>query len=75
MNNPACEQNGKLSATRIAFLAWSLGLLLIWGYTSFHQKSLVAIDQSITTILATLTAGKVVQRFGENRNVDKTPPA
>ena len=59
------EDNGKFSATRLSFVAWSLVILVMWAFVSFQRQELVVIDNSIVSILGVLMSGKVVQRFGE----------
>lgn len=74
-NQFICEPCGKLSASRLAFLLWSLGVLLVWAFTSLKLRALQPIDTSVVTILSALTAGKVVQRFAETPKPGLTPPA
>jgi hypothetical protein len=59
------DNNGGLSATRLAFLLWAVGVLAVWIYSSIKNATLQPVDNSITTILGILMTGKVVQRFGE----------
>jgi hypothetical protein len=53
------------SATRLAFLLWAIGVLIVWACVSLATKSLLALPESVVTILGILMGGKAVQRFGE----------
>jgi hypothetical protein len=59
------EDNGGFSATRLAFLLWVVGVLVVWIIDSISSKTLERIDPSVTAILGILMTGKVVQKFGE----------
>ena len=68
------EDNGGFSATRLAFLLWAVGVLVVWIIESLSSKSLERIDPTVTTILGILMTGKVVQKFGE-KPCDSGPEA
>jgi hypothetical protein len=55
----------KLSATRLALLLWSVGVVGIWGFVSWRTNTLQTIPESVVTIFGLLLGGKAVQRFGE----------
>jgi hypothetical protein len=57
--------NGDFSSSRLAFLLWAIGVLIVWCVSSFKKGSLVCIPDSVSTILGILMTGKVVQKFGE----------
>jgi hypothetical protein len=59
------DNSGGFSATRLAFLLWTVGVLAVWIYTSIANKSLADINSSVVTIIGILMTGKTVQRFGE----------
>lgn len=59
------DDNGELSSTRLAFLAWAIGVLVVWIISSLTTGSLQKIDDSIGIILGILMSGKVVQKFAE----------
>jgi hypothetical protein len=69
------EDNGGLSATRLAFLYWALGVLIVWIVESLASKPMVIakIDSNVTTILGILMTGKVVQKFGEKPEAPQEP--
>ncbi len=67
------EDNGGLSATRLAFLLWVAGVLTVWIISSLTNGKLQPIDSSVTTILGILMAGKVVQKFGEKPTQPSSP--
>ncbi|NHR06829.1 hypothetical protein HA052_16705 [Chromobacterium haemolyticum] len=55
---------GSFSATRLAFLLWALGVLLVWAYTSIQKGSpSLPIDNSVIVVLGILMTGKVTQSF------------
>jgi len=53
------------SATRLAFLLWAVGVLVVWMADSISQGQLAPIDYSIVTMIGILMGGKTLQRFGE----------
>jgi hypothetical protein len=59
------DNSGGLSATRLAFLLWAVGVLGMWIYSSIQQGKLAPIDGTVVTVLGILMTGKTVQRFGE----------
>ena len=64
-----CQQflqdgNGRFSATRLAFLLWTVGVLAVWIYLSInHPNTDIRIDSSVTVLIGVLMTGKVVQSF------------
>ena len=71
------EDNGGFSSTRLAFLLWVVGSLIVWIFASFSSQpmSLAKIDPSVITVLGILMTGKVVQKFGEKPEPPAMPPA
>ncbi len=67
------EDNGGFSSTRLAFLLWVFGVLVVWIIASVTSQpmTLARIDPSVTTVLGILMTGKVVQKFGEK---PESPP-
>lgn len=59
------EDSGGFSASRLAFLLWIAGVLVVWLITSIKSSSLLEIPDSISTVIGILMTGKVVQKFGE----------
>jgi len=59
------KKAGQLSAMRLAFLLWAIGVLAVWAYASISAGELRGIPESVVTILGLLAGGKVVQRYGE----------
>lgn len=53
------------SATRLGFLLWVIGVLVVWVYASWQVAALQSVPESVVTILGLLATGKVVQRYGE----------
>jgi hypothetical protein len=53
------------SATRLAFLLWVVGVLVVWVADSLNQGTLAAIDPTIVALIGILMGGKTLQRFGE----------
>ncbi|MBW4483790.1 MAG: hypothetical protein KME14_14710 [Tildeniella torsiva UHER 1998/13D] len=60
------EDNGQYSATRLAFLAWIFGILIVWGSGSFHDKKMQEIPSSIQILIGVLMTGKVAQKISES---------
>jgi cytochrome c biogenesis protein CcdA len=61
------EDNGNLSATRIVFVLFGMVVLSIWAILSLCASALMAIPDSIVTILLGLATSKVVQKPFENK--------
>jgi len=66
------EDNGNYSSTRLVFMLWAIGTLLVWSYMSIKLGSLQVIDSSHTMILAIFMTGKVVQKYGEKPGLTET---
>lgn len=60
------DGTGVYSATRLGFLLWVLGVLVVWIYDSIRSARLVPIDNSVVVIIGILMSGKVVQNFSED---------
>ena len=60
------ENNGTLSATRLAFLIWAFGVLVVWGIPSIRHEKLEPIPESVVVVIGMLMTGKVVQKFSES---------
>ena len=60
------DGSGAYSATRLAFLLWSAGVLVVWVWVSITKQALAPIDQSVVLVLGALMTGKVVQSFSPN---------
>jgi hypothetical protein len=69
------ENNGGFSATRLGFLLWVIGVLVVWMINSLKEKGLAPIDSSVTAVIGILMTGKVVQKFGEKDNGGPAAPA
>jgi hypothetical protein len=59
------EKSGCLSSTRLGFLVWVIGTLIVWAVCSFKTGILLEIPSSVQVIFGILMSGKVVQKFGE----------
>ena len=70
------DGDGQLSATRFAFLTWSIVVLIGWFIVLLRGtgNTLPGIDPSITYTLALFIAGKVVHSFspGDQKQPDPT---
>jgi hypothetical protein len=60
------DGTGAYSATRLGFLLWLCGVLVVWIVDSVRNGSLAPIDNSVVVVLGILMSGKVVQNFSEN---------
>ncbi len=62
------------SSTRLAFLAWTLGVLVVWVWNRTQPGSTFELDKEATYILGILTTGKVAQAATAERarNESKT---
>jgi hypothetical protein len=61
------DDTGALSSYRLAFLAWSLGLLACILFVTYVDKALPKVDPSIVGLFAVAVGGKVMQSFSENK--------
>lgn len=66
------EDSGDFSASRLAFLLWIVGVLVVWLITSVKSGSLNEIPDSVATVMGILMTGKVVQKFGEKPLTEQT---
>ena len=76
------DQDGSLSATRLAFLLWAIGVLVVWAKASWVRSgadscgcSLADINDNVLWVLAVLMTGKVVQKFKETEAPAQPPVA
>jgi hypothetical protein len=72
------DDNGIYSSTRLAFLLWVIGVLVVWCIKSIQCPGLelANIPGSILTILGILASGKVIQKNFETKlgnNTISTP--
>lgn len=59
------EDNGNFSSTRLAFLLWVIGVLVVWIFISIKSSTLQSINESVLILLGILMTGKVSQKFAE----------
>jgi len=59
------DDNDRFSATRLAFLAWIFGALIVWGAGSCHDRKMQDLPSSIQVLIGILMTGKVTQKFVE----------
>jgi hypothetical protein len=55
------QQDGAFSATRLAFLIWTMGALIVWGAACFAGKP-NPIDGNTITLIGILATAKVAQK-------------
>lgn len=64
------EDNGGFSSTRLIMFLWGVGILVVWIIsTTKHDWVIQDIHDSIQVVLGIVMTGKVVQKFGEEKNV------
>lgn len=66
------DSNHEFSATRLAFLAWIFGALIVWGAGSFQEKQMQKVPESVIALIGVLMTGKAIQRFGETSDEKTT---
>ncbi|MEZ4865985.1 MAG: hypothetical protein R3C14_32015 [Caldilineaceae bacterium] len=72
------DEKGIFSSTRLAFLLWTIGVLVAWLTGSFHEMKLLPIDNSVIRIISAFMTGKVVQKYAEksaDESDESAPPA
>jgi hypothetical protein len=69
------KENGQYSATRLAFLAWVFGALIVWSTGSLYERKMQDLPSSLQTLIGILMTGKVTQKFTEkkSRNILRDP--
>jgi hypothetical protein len=68
------EPNGKLSATRLNFLAWSIAVCSMWCYIAIKTATFPAIPESVVVMVSIFGGQKVIQRFGEKKDENPQVP-
>ena len=64
------DDNGKLSATRLAFLLWSFGVFTIWAYLSMITQSLMVIPITVVELTGIFIMSKVTGAWVENFSIN-----
>lgn len=64
------DDTGALSSTRLAFLLWMIGILVMWIYVCINQKTLVALDPTLIGVMGVFMTGKVIQSKVESEPTD-----
>jgi hypothetical protein len=59
------EGNGKLSATRLAFLIWAVGGFGLFALVSIKSGTFAPIPDNYVWVAGVFMTGRFVQRFGE----------
>ena len=65
------DNSGGLSAMRLAFLTWTLGVFLLWMMISIQTRALQPLPDSLIITMIGFSGMKAVQRFGE-KSVETT---
>lgn len=63
------DKTGKLSTSRLSFLLWSTGALIIWLYLTYHNRSMADVPEGVRWILGILVSNRVGQKY-----LDKNQP-
>lgn len=68
------DERGQFSSTRLAFLLWTIGLLVVWVFGSLSNPggTLLEIPNSVIIIISAFMAGKVIQKHAEKGLVTTT---
>lgn len=67
------DNAGGPSTARVVVLAWGIGSFLIWAIQSVVEGKVSDVPPGVVSVLAILTAGKVIQRFGEKDDSNAIP--
>ena len=69
------DENKDFSSTRLVFVGWAFGILLVWAFVSIKKKEMQPLDQSLSLIMGILMTGKVAQKQNEVKSeADKQKP-
>lgn len=60
------DDTGALSAMRLMFIVWGLGVFVTWTVLSIIAKQMQPIPSGVIEILGMCIGGKVIQAFSEN---------
>lgn len=60
------DDTGALSAMRLMFIIWGLGVFVTWTVLSIIAKQMQPIPAGVVEILGMCIGGKVIQAFSEN---------
>jgi hypothetical protein len=60
------DDTGALSAMRLMFITWGLGVLILWTILSVMARQMLPIPAGVVEILGMCVGGKVIQAFSEN---------
>lgn len=52
------DDTGALSATRLAFLTWSLGVFIVWAIVCLYKKEMVSIPWPVVNMTLGFIASK-----------------
>lgn len=63
------DKSGKLSTSRLSFLLWSTGALIIWIYLTYHNRAMADVPEGVRWILGLLIGNRVGQKY-----LDKNQP-
>ncbi len=61
------EDNGGLSAQRIAFFLWNTALVFVWTYISVKNGTIAQIDPGVLAGMAIMQGAKVGQKLVEEK--------
>jgi hypothetical protein len=67
------EPNGKLSTTRLNFLAWSIAVCALWCFISAKTLTFQAIPESVVVMVSIFGGQKVMQRYAEKDDKSNPP--
>ena len=69
------DNKGRMSAYRLAFLVWMIGVFFVWGWVSYTNNKLADLPQTVVNICGFTIAGKVGQSYTERKTSTTTTPA
>lgn len=68
------DDSHRSSATRLAFLTWSIGVFVIWAGLCVFTHTLVPIPQSVVELTMVFVAGKVGGAYVDYNSNQNTLP-
>jgi len=66
------DESGEYSSIRGLMIAWGLGVLFVWGYSSVMSGVLQPVPESVIALVGILATSKVVQKKMEKKPDEKS---
>uniref|UniRef100_A0A7V3JAH1 Uncharacterized protein n=1 Tax=candidate division CPR3 bacterium TaxID=2268181 RepID=A0A7V3JAH1_UNCC3 len=65
------SESVRVSLMRVVSLIVVFNVMLVWTIVCIYKREVVDMPWGVVSIVAVVVTGKAVQKFGENRYVDR----